>query len=109
MGVALVLTACSPAVQPECDPNTGPARADLSCDTAVPAALDALPADHPEITRIQFLYGSAIPCCSYVYPAGEEQPIQGYVVFTYADDASRQFVDVTSWHRELTVGPPTDY
>ena len=95
ISLAIVLAGCSLAIQPECDPNTGPERAVLACDTAVAAALDALPGGHPEITRLQFLYGSPIPCCSTLPGQGEEPPVGGYVVVMYAGETPRQFVPPT--------------
>lgn len=107
---ALTLTACGLVVpSPECDPPTGDDEGALTCEAAVRAATDVLPGDDtPPIDRIQFLYGSATPCCSHLYGPGEEAPVVGYVVFTYAS-GSREYVDVSLWHGDLTAGEPLPY
>jgi hypothetical protein len=110
IGMLLVLAACAQRLpEPECDTNPTFAGAALTCEAAVAATLRALPADHPAIERIQFLYGSATPCCSRLYAEGEEQSVQGFVVFTYADDSERLYVPLAWWHDALSVGTPTPY
>jgi hypothetical protein len=108
--LALTLTACGLVPpSPECDvPRGGDQRA-LTCEAAVHAAIGVLPdEDTPQVNRIQFLYGSVTPCCSYLYGPGEEAPVDGYVVFTYAS-GSREYVDVSLWHGELNAGELLPY
>jgi len=66
-----------------------------------------LPADHAEVTRIQFLYGSLI---AYFRPLREpgEQASFGYVLFTYGD-GSRQYIDVAASDGGLTAAEPLPY
>lgn len=107
--VALLLAGCGlGAPAPECDPGGDWQRARLPCGVAVIAATSALPAGHPAITRTQFLYGSATPCCSRLYGDDEEVPVQGHVVFTY-EGGLREYVDVSVWHGELSIGTPETY
>ena len=54
-----------------------------------------------------FLFGSATPSGGRLVPEGEEQAVNGYVVFTYASE--RQYVPVVWWHDELTAGSPAPY
>ncbi len=105
VGASLIILGGCGLPTPECDANPNIENAEqLPCAVAVEAALDALPPDHPEIARIQFLYGSATPCCSYIYPQDEDPPVQGFVVFTYARE--QEYVPVWWWRGELTVGDP---
>lgn len=110
VAAVIVLVACGgPVPAPECDTNPLFAGSPLTCGDAVGAALDAWPGDHPTIERVQFLYGSATPCCSRIYREGEEQPVNGYVVFTYHAGAERQYVPVVWFGGELSVGTPAEY
>ena len=105
----LFLAGCGqPLPKPECDPAQTPDSV-LTCDEAVRAALGALPNGHPPITRIQFGYGS-LTGSSFLgsYPAGD-QPTYGVVVFTWADGSRRQYVGLTVYHGQLTVGEPAPY
>ena len=102
------LVGCGQAYpEPECDTNPHFGDSALRCEAAVETALGALPADHPAIEQIQFLFGSATPCCSTLRGQGEEVPIPGYVVFTYGD--AREYVPVAWWHDILTAGSPAPY
>lgn len=106
----MLLVACGVRVPaPECDANPAFAGSALVCGDAVGAAVDALPTDRPTIERVQFLYGSATPCCSRLYRDGEEEPVNGYVVFTYVGGAEREYVPVVWFGGELSVGEPADY
>lgn len=108
--LALTLTACGFVLpSPECDPPTGDDQGALTCEAAVQAATGVLRDENtPPIDRIQFLYGSATACCSRLYGPGEEAPVIGYVVFTFAT-GSRQYVDVSLWYGGLTAGEPLPY
>jgi hypothetical protein len=107
---AFALVACGqPLPDAECDPNPAFVGSALTCGDAVTAAVAALPDEHPTIERIQFLYGSATPCCSRIYPRGEEQPVDGYVVFTYVDGAEREYVPVQWYGGKLSAGSLSDY
>ena len=105
-----LLPACGTLPKPECDPASQVANAPLRCDTAVSAALDVLPADHPDIARIQFLYGDARPydCGAIPLPQSEEQPVCAYVVFTFTG-YPRQYVALTQWHGSLAAASPAPY
>lgn len=105
-----LLAACGTLPKPECDPASQTENAPLGCDVAVSAALDILAADHPDVTRIQFLYGSAGPsdCGGILLPQSEEQPVCAYVVFTFTD-RSRRYVALTQWHGSLTAASPAPY
>ena len=108
IGASLMILGGCGLPTPECDTNPNVENAEeLPCAAAVGAALDALPPDHAQITRIQFLYGSATPCCSYVRLRGEDAPFRGYVVFTYLED--QEYVPVAWWQGELTAGDPAPY
>ena len=105
----LVLTACGPrtAVRPECDVNSAFMSSTLTCEAAVAAALEALPPDQPTIQRIQFLYGSPVPITRA--PVGQEEPIHGYVVFTFVGGVPQQYVPVHWLDGEVTTEAPADY
>jgi hypothetical protein len=92
--------------RPECDPAES-AGSPLTCDTAVQAAVQALPPNHPGITRIQFGYGTANP--GFGRALARDQPVYGYVVFTWADGSRRQYVQLTEWQGKLTVESPAPY
>ncbi len=110
LGLLILLPACGPGLPaPECDAGTAPDEPALSCEVAVDAALGVVAPGHTAIQRIQFLYGSATPCCSYLVPEGEEAPVQGYVVFTYGDGSPREYVALTLWRGELEVAEPAAY
>ncbi len=112
VGLAVLLVAgCgSSLLAPECDTNPLFAGSALTCESAVGAALQALPTDHSPIERIQFLYGSATPTIGGLfYAEGAEQPVSGYVVFTYADGADRQYVPVVWFDEKLSSGTPAPY
>jgi hypothetical protein len=83
----------------------------LTCDAAVIAALDALPADHRPIQRIQFLYGSPVPITGggLLRPEGDAQPVRGYVVFTFTGGDPQQYVPVHWFEGEVTTEAPADY
>ncbi len=107
--VTMFLVACSGQLpRPECDAaETG--ESVLRCNEAVSAALGVLPRRHAPIIRIQFGYGSVTPGLGgMLYPSGD-QPVYGYVVFTWADGSRRQYVDLTVWRGALTAGRPTPY
>ena len=104
-----VLPACGTLPKPECDPASQAANAPLGCDTAVDAGLDVLPSDHPDITRIQFLYGSARPFdCGAIFQVGSQQPVCAYVVFTFTE-RSRVYVGLTDFHGQLMAASPAPY
>jgi len=105
----IFLVACSGQLpKPECDPAET-SDSVLRCNEAVSAALRALPESHPPITRIQFGFGSVTPWRGpFPYPSGE-QPVFGYVVFTWADGSRRQYVELTMRQGALTAGKPTPY
>ncbi|TMB83523.1 MAG: hypothetical protein E6J39_06335 [Chloroflexi bacterium] len=105
----IFLVACSGQLpKPECDPAETRDSV-LRCNEAVNAAFRALPHSHPPITRIQFGYGSVTPWRGAIpYPSGD-QPVYGYVVFTWGDGSRRQYVDLTVWRGALTVGTLTPY
>lgn len=110
MAGLLVLTACGQQLpKPECDTNPAFDGAALRCDAAVAGAVSRLVPDHPPIERIQFLFGSATPCCSVLVHEGVEQPVPEYVVFTYTDGSRRQYVPLTWSSRGLTLGEPAPY
>jgi hypothetical protein len=110
VAAVIVLAACGgPVPAPECDTNPLFAGSALSCGDAVAAALKALPADHSTIERVQFLFGSATPCCSRLYREGEEQPVIGHVIITYLGGAERQYVPVVWFGGELSAGTPAEY
>lgn len=91
---------------PECPPHADQ-TASLSCELAVTEALSALPADHPPVMRIQFLYGSLIPYFPALLGSGQQATI-GVVKFTY-EDGSREYVDVAAGHGELIAAAPLAY
>ncbi len=106
----VLLVACgSQLPKAECDPGSQAANAPLRCDTAVNAALSALPGDHSTITRVQFLYGDARPYdCGAVPTTSDQTPVCAYVVFTFTD-RSRQYVALTQLHDSLTAASPAPY
>ena len=110
LAVLLVAGCGSSLPAPECDTNPLFAGSALTCESAVAAAGQALPTDHPPIERIQFLYGSATPTTGgRLYAEDEEQPVNGYVVFTYAHGADRQYVPVVWFDEKLSSGTPASY
>ena len=105
----VVLAGCgSTTPDAECDPGQPEGAARLSCELGVKAALAVLPADRPQITRVQFLFGSATPCCNSLYPSVDEPPVKGYVVFTY-EGGYREFISVTAYDGRLEVDEPRAY
>ncbi len=108
--IALTLTACGFAPpSPECDVPRGDAQRALTCERAVHAATGVLPdEDAPRINRIQFLYGSATPCCSHLYGPATEATLDGYVVFTHAG-GSQEYVGLSLRRGDLTAGQPLPY
>jgi hypothetical protein len=110
VGVLVVLAACAPKLPTvECDTNPAFAGVALTCDAAVTEAIRALPADHPTIERIQFLYGSVTPWSHRRFVEEEDRSIYGYVVFSYAGSSARLYVPLAWWHDALSVGTPTPY
>jgi hypothetical protein len=92
--------------QPECEPASPDASATISCEEAVSLARAQLSPDHPDISRIQFLYGSYQPGSGgRIPPVGSAS---GAVIFTFAD-ASRQAVQVSLFQGELTAASPGPY
>lgn len=109
VGMLLILSGCGQGYpEPECDTNPHFEDSELRCSAAVEVALDAMPTEkHTAITRIQFLHGSATPCCSYLYPPDHEAPERGYVVFTFS--GAREYVPIEWWRGTLTAGPLAEY
>jgi hypothetical protein len=100
---AALLTACgSRGPTPECDQNRPYGSATISCQDAVSLARAQLPANHPDITRIQFLYGSYRPLLPQVGAMG------AYVVFTFSD-TSRQAVQLWLSQGKVAAESPSAY
>jgi len=102
---AALLTACaSAAPTPECDPGHSNGSATIGCGQAVSAARAKLPSTHPDIARIQFLFGDFRP----ILPQLGWPGTRAYVVFTFADH-SRQAVALSLFQGKLIALPPQPY
>jgi hypothetical protein len=78
----------------------------LRCDDAVRLAAQALPNDHPEVMRVQFVYGAFRPTdCGGVLLQGVNETLCTHVVFTFAG-GSRQYVGLYRSEDQLTVSSP---
>ncbi len=100
--LAAGMTACAAfEPSPECEPAKA-GELNIDCRAAVSAAERQLRADHPAITRIQFLHGSYQP----------QQRIVGwlgaYVVLTYSN-GSREAVQFGSVRGKRSVATPGPY
>lgn len=104
----LVLSACGAQLPaPECDPASEEKDAPLRCHDAVRQAVQVLPPDHPDVTRVQFVYASFQPWQCGAGPPPPEGPgrLCTHVVFTFAD-GSRQYVGVNLFGDQIAVSSP---
>lgn len=88
---------------PECDQGNHDGSVTISCQDAVSVARDQLPTGHPDVTRIQFLYGSYRPLLPQLGGA-----VPAYVVFTFSD-TTRLAVQLWLSQGELAAESPEAY
>jgi hypothetical protein len=101
----VLLGGCASLPAPECPPTPSPADSQVAvdCADAVDAAADHLPAEHPEVVRVQVVPGDYRPIFGGFGSAA-------HVVFTYPDGlrvAVPIFVDDTTG--ELIPDEPGEY
>ncbi len=100
---ATLLTASgSSGPTPECDQGRPYGSATISCQDAVSLARAHLPASHPQVTRIQFLYGSYRPLLPQLGAMG------AYIVFSFSGN-SRQAVQLWLSQGNLAAESPGAY
>jgi len=105
IGLALtiaLLAGCGSGPSAECQAPPSGAAETIACDVGVSLARDELAPDHPDVSRIQFLYGTFRPVS--VRPGWQT----AYVVFTYAD-ASRQAIQLRQFNGQLSAEGPRPY